>query len=60
MYWNRDSPRVLVFNHHVVTALHTIQSKSKILQGPHGLLAVYRGEFRHLANSNELLQRLQP
>jgi len=38
MYWNRDRSRMLAFNHHVVTALHTIQSKSEVLKSTDGLL----------------------
>lgn len=60
MHGNRDGTGVLVFDHHMVATLHTIQAKSKSLQGPHGLLAIHVGNFRHLANSDELLKRPQP
>ena len=58
--WNRDGSGMLVFDHHVVATLHSIQAESQILQGSDGLLAIHGGGIRHLANSDKLLQRLQP
>src|ERR1017187_9806074 len=59
MHWNRDGSGMLVFDHHVMATLHTIQAESKLLKGSYGLLPIHGGGTRHLANSDKLLKRRQ-
>ena len=42
MHWNRHGPRMSLLDHHMVTALDPVQTKSKILEGADGLPAIHR------------------